>query len=170
MAQRLSRAPHDVVQGLEELLQQLKATEKQLLSVTEELARVRAKQLVAEAKRLNGCVLITAHIEGADRQLLSALADAIKGQLGSGAAVLACADSRAVAWVMVVTPDVVKRGVHAGQLLKVIAAVTGGGGGGRPDFAQAGGKDPVKIPEALRKAEQLLRGALERSKEVKRQA
>jgi alanyl-tRNA synthetase len=63
---------------------------------------------------------------------------------------------------MAVSPALVKRGLHAGQLLKAIAAVTGGGGGGRPDFAQAGGKDPSRIPEALKQAEQLIREALAR--------
>ena len=161
VAQRLSRPPHEALRGLEELFEQLKQAEKQMAALTTELARVQAKDLVAKAQRIDGALWVTAHLDGADRALLAALADALKGQLGSGAALLVSAESaKTVAWVMVVTPDVVKRGVHAGQFVKAVSAITGGGGGGRPDFAQAGGKEPAKIAEALKRAEQMIREAL----------
>jgi len=161
IAKQLSRSPQDVLQGLDELTQQLKATEKQLTTLKRELAQVRAKELVAEAKQMSGITLVAAQVDGADRDLLAALADAVKGQLTAGVALLVCAERGAtVAWVMALTADLVKRGLHAGELLKAIAAITKGGGGGRPDFAQAGGRDSSKIPEALKRAEGLVREAL----------
>ncbi|MBI3319540.1 MAG: alanine--tRNA ligase [Candidatus Omnitrophica bacterium] len=161
VAQRLSRPPHEALAGLDELLQQLRNADKDLKTLKQELAHVQAKQLVADAKQVDGVTLITAQIDGADRELLTALADAIKGRLTVGVVVLASVDrTRSVGWVMSVTADLVKRGLHAGNVLKTISAITKGGGGGRPDFAQAGGKDATKIPEALKQAESLIHKAL----------
>ena len=163
IARQLSRSPSEALQGLEELLQQLKASEKRLKTMQAELAHVRATQLVADAKRLDGVTLVVAQIDGVDREFLAAVADAIRGSVTDGIALLVSKEqSTSVAWVMALTATLVKRGLHAGELLKAIAALTNGGGGGRPEFAQAGGKDPSRIPEALRRAEQLIREALER--------
>jgi alanyl-tRNA synthetase len=121
---------------------------------------VRAKELLATAQRVGDATLIVAQLDGADRDFLAAMADALRGQMRGGVAVLVSVpDPSTVAWVMAVTEDLATR-VHAGKLLKAIAAITGGGGGGRPEFAQAGGKDPSKIAEALSTAQQLVRDAL----------
>ncbi len=163
LAERFSRPPHEALQGLEELFQQLRTAEKHLKTLKQELAKIQAKQLVAEAKRIDGVTVVTAQIDGADRDLLASLADAITSSLTSGVAVLASKeDAASVAWVMAVTADLVKRGVHAGELLKTISAITKGGGGGRPDFAQAGGKDPSRITEALKQTERFVREAIKR--------
>jgi len=165
IAQQLSRSPQEALQGLEELMQHLKHAEKQLKTLKLEFAQAQAKRLVAEAKHVDGITLVAAQLDGADRELLSAMADAIRGSLREGIALLVSREQPdSVAWVMAVSPALVKRGLHAGQLLKAIAAVTQGGGGGRPEFAQAGGKDPAKIPDALQEAERLIRAALGRSK------
>ncbi|MDP3722519.1 MAG: alanine--tRNA ligase [Candidatus Omnitrophota bacterium] len=163
VAERFSRPPLEALQGLEELLQQLKAAEKALNAVKGELARIRAKELVAEAKRLDGVTLVAAAIERADRDLLVALADAIRAALTTdGVVLLAASEGKGhVAWVMAVTTGLAKR-VHAGQLLNAIARITQGTGGGRPEFAQAGGKDPSRIPEALQRAEAIIHEALGR--------
>jgi alanyl-tRNA synthetase len=99
----------------------------------------------------------------ADRELLAALADAIRGLLReNGIVLLASSEGPAhVALVMAATPNLAKR-IHAGQLLKAISPLTKGSGGGRPEFAQAGGKDPAGIPAALKRAEELVREALEK--------
>lgn len=160
-AERLSRSPQDVVGGIEELLAHVRSAEKQTKHLKLELAQHRATQLALEAKSVNGTKVVIARCDGADRELLSALADAVQGRLATGVTLLVSAAAPAsVAWVMAVTPDLVTRGLHAGRLLKTIAAVTQGGGGGRADFAQAGGKDASRIPEALAQAERLLRDAL----------
>ncbi len=160
-AKRLGRSAQDVVAGLEELLEQLKRSERARKTLQLELAHVQAGRLVAQGKVLNGLTFVAATIAHADRELLAALADAVRGQLKMGAVLLVSTlESRDVAWVLALTADVVARKLHAGALLKEIAAITQGGGGGRPDFAQAGGKDPSKIPQALQRAEELLREAL----------
>ena len=163
IARELHRPPHEALQGLEELLRQVKHAEKQIEAMKLDLAKVQAKELVAEGKRLDGATFIAARLDHADRDLLSALADAVKGQVKTGAVVLVSVTPPAtVTWVMALTADLVTRGLHAGQMLKSVAALTQGGGGGRPEFAQAGGKDPSKVSEALQRAEQLVRDALQR--------
>ena len=147
--------------GLEDLLEQMKRVERERKTLQGELAKVQAGRLVAQGKALNGITLVCAAIDHADRELLATVADAVRGQLKTGAVLLASKlGAGEIAWVMALTADVVARKLHAGQLLKEIAAVTQGGGGGRPDFAQAGGKDPSKIPQAMKRAEELLSEAL----------
>jgi alanyl-tRNA synthetase len=162
VAERLGRPPQEVLSGFEELVQQIKQAERQVNALTVELARVRAKHLVADAKQIDGVAFVAAHIDRADRELLAALADAVKAELEGGVVLLVSSNGNVVSWVMALTADVVKRGLHAGKLLKEISAITQGGGGGRPDFAQAGGKDPSQIPAALKRAETMVREALRR--------
>ena len=160
-AKRLGRPIDEVVIGLEELLEQLKRSERQRQHLQLELAKVEAGRLLAEAKRINGITLVTSVIKHADRALLAVLADAIKSQLGKdGVVLLASSDGPAqVSLVMAATGDLAKR-LHVGQLLKAIAPLTQGSGGGRPEFAQAGGKDPSGIPAALKRAEELIQEVL----------
>jgi alanyl-tRNA synthetase len=91
-----------------------------------------------------------------DKESLRALADTLKSRMKSGVIVLAApmADGK-VALVASVTPDLTKK-AQAGQLVKQLAPIVGGGGGGRPDFAEAGGKDASKIPQLLTEARTLV--------------
>lgn len=88
------------------------------------------------------------------------LGDQLKEKLGEGVVVLASSKGGKVNLLAMVTETAQKAGAHAGNLIKGTAAVVGGGGGGRPNMAQAGGKHPEKIPEALKKAAELLEGQL----------
>jgi alanyl-tRNA synthetase len=162
-ARRLSRPAHELVTALEELLEQLKQSERERKSLQTELARVEAKRLVAEAKQINGMVFVSSTMKQASREQLTVLADAIRNALPQDGLVLLASSEGPdqVSLVMAGTANAAKK-VHAGQLLKAIAPLTKGSGGGRPDFAQAGGKDPQGIPEAVRKAEALIREALEK--------
>ncbi len=161
-AQRLGRSPQELVQGIEELLEQLKNLKKQRKNLQTELAQVRAPRLVAEARSINGVCLIAAKIDQADREILAVLADAIKRSLNTeGIVVLAAIESpKQVSWLSATTKGLAGR-VHAGELLKQVAALTQGKGGGRPDFAQGGGTEVSKVPDALKRAEELIRQALE---------
>ncbi|MBI3996112.1 MAG: alanine--tRNA ligase [Candidatus Omnitrophica bacterium] len=163
-AKRLSRPVQDVVLGLEELLEQLKRSEHARKALQLELAKVEASRLVAEGKRINGVTFVTSTIKQADREVLAILADAIKTSLQrAGVVLLASSEGPTqVSLVMATTSDLTTR-LHAGQLLKAVAPLAKGSGGGRPEFAQAGGKDPSGIPAALKRAEELVREALERS-------
>ncbi len=161
VAKRLGRQAEDVVAGLEQLLEQLKQAEQGRKLLQQQVARVQAQRLIADAKQINGIRLVSSVIQQADRELLTTLADAIRADLAQdGVVVLAASQGPAtVAFVMATTDNLVKR-VHAGQVLKAVAPLAKGSGGGRPEFAQAGGKDPAGIPAAMKRAEELIREAI----------
>ncbi len=100
---------------------------------------------------LDGASLIARRADGLDRAGLRTLADSLKDRLGSGVVVLASEADGKVSLVVSVTKDLTGR-VQAGQIVKQIAPIVGGGGGGRPDFAEAGGKDPGKIADLLKES------------------
>jgi alanyl-tRNA synthetase len=100
---------------------------------------------------LNGAALIARRADGLDRAGLRTLADSLKDTLGSGVVVLASEADGKVSLVVSVTKDLIGK-VPAGQVVKQIAPIVGGGGGGRPDFAEAGGKDPGKIADLLKES------------------
>jgi len=159
-ARRLGRPAEELVVGLEELIEKVKQLDKERKALQGELAKVEARRLVAEGKRIDGVTVVMSSMRHADREALAVLADAVKTALREqGVVLLASGDGGQVSVVVAVTPDVATR-VHAGQLLKAIAPLVAGSGGGRPEFAQGGGKDPAGIPAALRKAEELVREAL----------
>jgi len=95
-----------------------------------------------------GVKLVARQVTGLDKDGLRALVDQHRGQIKSGVVVLASPSDGKVSIVVGVTPDLTKR-APAGQIVKQLAPIVGGGGGGRPDFAEAGGKDPSKIGELL---------------------
>jgi alanyl-tRNA synthetase len=114
--------------------------------------------LADRAAQVDGALVLAEPVEGVDAKALMDVADRIKGKLGDNAAiVLGSVVGDRVHLVAAVTPSLVERGVKAGEIVKVAAQITGGGGGGRDTMAQAGGKDPAKLDEALAAA----RGAIE---------
>jgi alanyl-tRNA synthetase len=102
----------------------------------------------AESVQVAGVTLVARQVEGLDKDGLRALVDRHREQIKSGVVVLAAPVDGKVLIVAGVTPDLVKK-IPAGQVVKQLAPIVGGGGGGRPDFAEAGGKDPSKIGELL---------------------
>ncbi len=98
-----------------------------------------------------GVKMVARRVEGLDKSALGQLADTLKNKLQSGVVVLACENEGRVSIVVSVTKDLVPR-IHAGNIVKKIAPLVGGGGGGRPDFAEAGGKNPAGIPAMLAEA------------------
>ncbi len=164
LAKQLGRGVHDLVPGIEELLAKVKRFERELKNKQAELARAEAPRLIAEGKRIDGVTLVSASVKHADRDVLSALADAVRAALKQAGVVLltAAQDGGQVAVVMGATPDVAKR-LHVGECLKAIAPLIQGSGGGRPDFAQGGGKDASGVPAAVRKAEEIIRSSLEQT-------
>ena len=108
---------------------------------------------------VSGVKLVTRRVEGLEKGALRGLSDSLRDRLGSGVVVLASENDGKVALVVSVTKDLTGR-VQAGRLVKELAPIVGGGGGGRPDFAEAGGKDPSKIDELLAAAPKVLEIAL----------
>ena len=99
--------------------------------------------------------LVTRHVQALEPQALRTLADSLRDRAGSGVVVLASSNDGKAALVVSVTRDLAGR-VHAGQLVKELAPIIGGKGGGRPDFAQAGGRQPERIGELLAECRELL--------------
>ena len=117
--------------------------------------------LAEHAGAVDGAQVLTEAIEAANAKALLDIADRVKGQLGeSSAIVLGTVVDGRVHLVASVTPSLVERGVRAGEVVKVAAQVAGGGGGGRDTMAQAGGRDPDKLPEALAAARAAIEAAL----------
>ena len=109
-----------------------------------------------EATDVGGVKLMTRRVAGLDKAGLRGISDSLRDRLGSGVVVLASENDGKVSLVVSVTKDLTGR-VQAGRIVKELAPIVGGGGGGRPDFAEAGGKDPSKIDEMLAKAPEVLR-------------
>ncbi|HYN51822.1 MAG TPA: DHHA1 domain-containing protein, partial [Thermoleophilaceae bacterium] len=108
-----------------------------------------ADELVSGAAELNGARVVVEPVEAPDAKTLLELSDAVRQRLGEAAVVLGTAVDGRVHLVANVAPSLVERGVKAGDVIRAAAQVAGGGGGGRDTMAQAGGRDPAKLPEAL---------------------
>jgi alanyl-tRNA synthetase len=105
----------------------------------------------ADTREVQGVKVLARRVSGLEKGALRGLSDSLRDRLGSGVVIVASEIDGKVALVVSVTKDVTSR-VQAGKIVKEIAPIVGGGGGGRPDFAEAGGKDPSKIDEMLRRA------------------
>jgi alanyl-tRNA synthetase len=116
--------------------------------------------LAARAATVDGAQVLAEQLPPTDPKALPDLADRVKGKLGDAAIVLGTANEGRVALIVSVSPSLVERGVRAGQIVKTAAQVVGGGGGGRDTMAQAGGRDPSKLPEALDAAREAIAAAL----------
>jgi alanyl-tRNA synthetase len=147
-ADLLKISPLDVPRRLAKLLDEQKQLERQLAELESKLARSRADDLVASARQVSGVAVIASRLDGLDPEGLRAAADRLRERLGSGVVVLGGAHDGKVNLVAAVTKDLTKR-FQAGKIVQEVAKVVGGGGGGRPDLAQAGGKDAAKLDEAL---------------------
>jgi len=125
-----------------------KALEKQVEQLKEKLASAQVGSLEQQARVMKTVNVVAAEVPGMDRAQLRSIADSLRNKLKSAVVVLASSEDSNVAIVTAVTKDVVGR-VHAGKLVGQIAQAVGGKGGGRPDMAEAGGKNPAALPEAL---------------------
>ncbi|HXG50252.1 MAG TPA: alanine--tRNA ligase [candidate division Zixibacteria bacterium] len=152
----LRSTPEEAVDRVRKLLDRQRELEKELERLREQTSTNRIPDLMAKKQTVNGVGMLVARVDGVDSRQLRELADQLKERIGSGVLVLASAGEHGVNLVACVTPDLVRR-YHAGRIVKELASIVGGGGGGRPDFAQAGGKDPDKIHAALERAQELIR-------------
>ncbi len=113
--------------------------------------------IINDAREINGINLITAKFDDVDVSELRKLTDDIKGKISSSVIILATVNNGKVSFLVAITDDLLDKGLHAGKMIKEIAAVCGGGGGGKANLAQAGAKDASKIDEAFIVAENLLK-------------
>ncbi len=157
VAADLRAQPDTVAQAVERLRELAREAGK----ATSANGHADADELASGAVEIGGAKVLTAIVPQSDPKALMQTADRVKGQLGDEAAiVLATSTDGRVHFVVAVTPALVARGVKAGQVVKVAAQVAGGGGGGKDTMAQAGGKDPEKLPEALAAARAAIESAL----------
>jgi alanyl-tRNA synthetase len=148
IADILKIAPADAPQRLRKLLDEQRMLERQLAELEGRLARSKADDLVAGARQVNGVAVVAGRIDGLDGDGLRAVADRLRERLGSGIVCVGSVAGDRVNLVAAVTRDLTKR-YHAGKLVQELARAVGGSGGGRPDLAQAGGKEPGKLDAAL---------------------
>ena len=118
--------------------------------------------LLARAEEVEGVQVVTEVVEADDAKALLDLSDRVKQKLGRSVVVLGCAVDGRVHLVAGVAPEAVERGVKAGEVVRAAAAVAGGGGGGRDTMAQAGGRSPEKLPDAITAARIAIQQALAR--------
>ena len=124
------------------------------------MAQEAAGDVMDQVKEVKGVKLLAAQIDGVDMNGLRDLGDQLKEKLGDGVVVLASGNDGKVSLMATATDGAMKKGAHADNLVKGIAGCVGGGGGGRPNMAQAGGKSPAGIPDALEKAAEVLEGQI----------
>jgi alanyl-tRNA synthetase len=149
IAARLGVPASQAAERIDALLAELKNRQRDLDALRAQSARGTLEELLPQARRENGITYLAARVEAPDAARLREMGDWLRDKLGSGVVVLGAVLNDKPQILAVVTPDLVKQGYHAGNLVKALAQVVGGGGGGRPDMAQAGGRDIAKLDEAL---------------------
>jgi len=149
IAQLLKTTPNQIVNRVEHLITELKEKEKELEKLNAKLAMSQVDELLKNTEDVEGIPVLTAVIQTPDMEGLRSMADILRDKLKSGVIVLGAVNGEKVNFVATVSQDLIKQGIHAGNLIKEVAKIAGGGGGGRPDMAQAGGKNSSKIEEAL---------------------
>lgn len=159
-AKALKIAPGKVYEKIEHLLAEMKALQSENEAMKSRLAKEALGDVMDQVKEIKSVKLLAASVQGVDMNGLRELGDQLKGKLGEGVVVLASAVDGKVNLMVMATDEAMKKGAHAGNLIKGIAALVGGGGGGRPNMAQAGGKNPEGIPAAIEEAAKVLEGQL----------
>lgn len=161
LSDRFKVKPEEISDRITALQTELKTTQKQLEAVKGQLALAKADQLLAEAESVGDFKILVSQLEGVDPASLQKAAEQLLQKLGNGAVVLgSIPEEGKVSFVAAFSPEVVKKGMQAGKLVGAIAKLCGGGGGGRPNLAQAGGRDASKLPEALEEAKKQLQTGL----------
>ncbi|MBW4515967.1 MAG: alanine--tRNA ligase [Timaviella obliquedivisa GSE-PSE-MK23-08B] len=161
LGDRFKVKPEELGDRVMALQTELKTTQKQLESLKSELALAKADQLLSQAETVGSFKIIIASLESVDAESLKTAAESLLQKLGEGAVVLGSVpEPEKVSLVAAFSPNVTQKGLQAGKLIGAIAKICGGGGGGRPNLAQAGGKDANKLPDALEAARQTLKSGL----------
>ncbi len=150
----------EVSNRIEAMTRTLKEREREIEALKAQIARSGSEDLLAQAYQRGDSHILIAQVSGQDPDTLRQNAEMLKDKLGSAVVLLATANKDKVSLVCFVSKDLVEKGLHAGKIVAEAARVTGGGGGGRPDMAQAGGKDTDKIEDALNAARQAVENLL----------
>jgi alanyl-tRNA synthetase len=157
---QLQVASTELPEKVAQLLIQNRELERELQGLRRELSGSEMDGLVGEAVDVDGVRVVAAQVQPVDMDGFRDMADGLRNALQSGVGVLGAAMHGKASLIAVVTDDLIQRGVQAGGVVKEAARIVGGGGGGRPHLAQAGGKDPEKLAEALQQVPEIVRTQL----------
>ena len=156
VARVLKTSPATLLDRAEHLMAEMKVLQSENESLKSKAAKDALGDVMNQVKEVKGVKLLAASVGGVDMNGLRDLGDQLKAKIGEGVIVLISDCDGKVNMVAMATQGAMDKGAHAGNLIKGIAALVGGGGGGRPNMAQAGGKNPAGIPDAIAKCEEVL--------------
>jgi len=155
------RAPLEELPGkVRDILEREREQERRLGRLRDKVLKAQGEALLSRARLLGEARVVLGEVEAEDMEDLRRLGDLLRERLGSGAVLLGTRGNGKALFLALLTPDLVARGMHAGRLAREMARVAGGGGGGRPDMAQAGGRFPERLKEALERGFDLLKEEL----------
>lgn len=160
VANLMKTNPDQLLEKVNELSEATKQKERTIAELKQKSAGNAIMEIHQKMILVNGIQVTIAEVEKMPMEELRTIGDLLKDRMGSGVVLLGSTQDGKVNFVATATPDIVKRGFHAGKVIKEVATVAGGGGGGRPDMAQAGGKLPEKMAESLAKGETCIREQL----------
>ena len=160
-AKAAKATPANLVEKIEHMLADMKAMQSEIESLKSKAAKDALGDVMNQVVEVKGVKLLATSVEGVDMNGLRDLGDQLKEKLGQGVVVIASSANDKVNLIAMATDEAMAKGAHAGNLIKGIASLVGGGGGGRPNMAQAGGKNPAGIKDAIAKAAEVLEGQLQ---------
>jgi alanyl-tRNA synthetase len=147
--------PQESAGRVEAILEENKRLAKEIERLKEKLATGQAADVMSQVKHVAGANLLAARFDGSDQKQLRTMVDSFKARMGSGVVVLGSAIEGKVALIAAVTEDLVRK-IRADALVREVAKLVDGGGGGRPDMAQAGGKNVGELSQALDQVEKIV--------------
>ena len=149
ICQKLSVKPHEIEERIESINVQLKKAEKQLKEFKMKSAVSNLDDLISQVKQVNGNNVLASNLGETPMDALRQVLDRLRQKISSGIIILGSQDNGKACFASSVSEDLISKGFHAGKIIGEVAAVANGGGGGKPDRAQAGGKDGSKVNEAI---------------------
>jgi len=152
IASQLGVTATEVLERVNSMLGELEAARRRLGLLERQLSAASVDSLVSQAARISGVPVLTARVRELSIEALREMGDALRDRLGESVVAFATVENERPLFLVMVSQPLTSKGVHAGEIAKRAARVTGGGGGGKPTMAQAGGKDASKIDEALAEA------------------
>jgi alanyl-tRNA synthetase len=152
----LKTTPSNLNKKVEALLLEIKEANREIEKLKSKMAGSAIEDILGSGTVVNGVKVVVAQMDDFDANGLRNMGDQLKDKIGTGVIVLASGKDEKVSFVVMATDDAVKKGVHAGNIVKQAAAVADGSGGGRPNMAQAGAKNVNKIGEALKQAQEVI--------------
>ena len=159
-AKLLKATPENIEEKVSHLMNENKVLKGEVESLKSKLAKDAMGDVMNQVEEVKGVKFLATSLEGVDMNGLRDLGDQLKEKLGEGVILLASVNDGKVSLMATATDGAMKQGAHAGNLIKAVAKLVGGGGGGRPNMAQAGGKNPAGVEDALKAAKEALEGQL----------